>query len=132
MTVFDKTAYEKQRDMQVETYGIIPWMLEGEARKAYVNNMTLALIAELVESLGEIPWKSWSSKDEFFPKAYLGEIIDAGHFLMNLALIVTPYAEDVLEAYMHKADVNIVRQTEGYDESNKCEHCGRALDEPHA
>jgi dimeric dUTPase (all-alpha-NTP-PPase superfamily) len=125
--------FQRQADLQVNSFGITPWLLEGPDRREYVAAMSLALQDELSEALREIAWKPWAQDDYVNQREFLGELVDLFHFLMNLALIVDPTGDAFVEAYFKKAEVNAKRQARGYsvlDKDAKCEHCGRALDEP--
>jgi hypothetical protein len=121
---------QRQLRLQIDSFGIDPRTLDGDARKDFIRwNMT-ALVCELAEALQEQPWKPWSTKTERDDIAFLGEMIDAFHFWMNLVLTCTDDPRVIYNLYAAKADVNAKRQVDGYDESNKDAY-GRALDEPY-
>lgn len=125
--------FERQARLQVESFQIVPWRLNGADRRHYVAAMALGLSDEISEALQEIAWKPWAKDDYVNAKEFVGELVDAFHFLMNLALIVDPTGDAFVEAYFKKAEVNANRQARGYsviEEGSKCKHCGRALDEP--
>lgn len=128
--------FELQQKLQAQSYGRVPQrMLPGE-RIQYIKDMALALQFEVAEALGEVKWKPWTSGQSFVNvDAYVGELVDVWHFLMNL-LLAAGYepieAADVLYAgYLAKRQVNERRQHDGYDGvSTKCPRCKRALDDP--
>lgn len=126
--------FERQAQLQVDSFKITPWRLSGAERREYVAAMSLGLHDEISEALQEIAWKPWAKDDYINAKEFVGELVDAFHFLMNLALIVDPTGDAFVEAYFKKAEVNARRQAgSGYsviEEGSKCKHCGRALDEP--
>lgn len=125
--------FERQARLQVDSFKITPWRLNGEARRHYVAAMALGMQDEISEALKEIAWKPWAKDDYVNEKEFVGELVDAFHFLMNLALVVDPTGDAFVEAYFKKAEVNAIRQARGYsviEEGSKCQHCGRALDEP--
>lgn len=125
--------FERQAQLQVDSFKIIPWRLNGAERRNYVAAMSLGLHDEISEALQEVSWKPWAKDDYINAKEFVGELVDAFHFLMNLALIVDPTGDAFVEAYFKKAEVNANRQAKGYsitEEGSKCKHCGRALDEP--
>lgn len=123
--------FQRQAELQEHSFHVRPWALEGDDRRHYVTAMTLALQDELSEALREIAWKPWAKDDYVNKREFLGELVDAFHFLMNLALIVDPTGDAFVEAYFKKAEVNAARQAKGYSAvEGKCEQCGRALDEP--
>jgi dUTPase len=103
-------------------------------RIAYIKENVLAAFSELNEVLNEIGWKSWASSKHINSEAYVKEIIDLWHFMMNmlLALGVSPAETATLfhTRYLEKRGVNEKRQVEGYDGvKTKCPHCKRDLEE---
>ncbi|MEK9801515.1 MAG: dUTPase [Alphaproteobacteria bacterium] len=121
--------FRKQLALQTDHFGQNPAELEGEDRRRYVNDMVLALTDELHEALAETPWKPWSQKQTFNRDAYINELVDALHLLVNLFLVADVDGYEVVERYERKNRVNQQRQQEGYDETNKCSVCRRALDD---
>lgn len=103
-------------------------------RKAAIDfihwNVT-ALVDELHELLGEVGWKPWAKSRHINLEAARGELIDALHFIGNLALVLgMDDAAEIMERYHKKHEKNAKRQEEGYDGvSTKCKGCGRALDD---
>jgi hypothetical protein len=124
-----------QHDLQVETYGYNFQRMSAEDRVRYIKDMQLALQSELQEALNEVGWKPWVTNRQINREAYLGELVDALHFLLNLTLIFgddpVELADELFERYTLKRSVNARRQAEGYDGvSTKCPRCRRALDDP--
>ena len=60
---------------------------------------------------------------------FLGELIDVAHFLANLAVAMGCSDEEWETRYRGKMSLNAARQRDGYDNSNKCSNCRRALDD---
>lgn len=123
-----------QRDLQHRSYGHEPGKMEPAELMAYVRDNALALADEIHEALNETGWKPWATSNHMHVTAYLGELIDAWHFLMNLMLAtgIAPsvLADRVYEGYMMKQARNAKRQADGYDGvAGKCPGCGRALDD---
>ena len=120
----------RQHKAQLEAHGLdLPALNEQERIWAIRWNI-LALEDELHEALGETGWKPWASSRHFNRDAFVSELVDAWHFLMNLFLIAGVDAEELTRAYNHKRDLNDARQRAGYDGvSTKCPNCGRALDD---
>lgn len=125
-----QTILDHQRQLQTRSFGTDPCMLEGDQRAQYIRDMTLALIDELSEALNETGWKPWATSRHVNRDAYIGELVDAVHFLANLFLVVEATEQEILAAYLAKAEKNRLRQLAGYDGvSSKCSRCGRALDD---
>ena len=124
-----------QEQLQVDSFGYnFQRMLPGD-RVRYVKDMKLALEAELQEALDETGWKPWATRRDINRDAYLAELVDVLHFLMNMILVLgddpSELAEEVFTLYCRKNKINERRQREGYDGvSTKCGGCGRALDDP--
>jgi hypothetical protein len=127
--------FELQSKLQFQSYGRVPQrMLPGE-RIQYVKDMVLAATVELGEALDETQWKPWAlGSNRINVDAYVGELVDVWHFLMNL-LLAAGYdpagaADKLYEGYLVKRGVNEKRAAEGYDAvSTKCVSCRRALDD---
>lgn len=125
-----------QRDMQEKSFGHDFTKMTDEERIEFIRWNVLALISELNEMLDEIGWKPWAKSNHINESTAFGELIDAWHFMMNLALVISPNssAEETAQAfvsvYEKKRRKNIQRQIDGYDGvSTKCPWCKRALDD---
>jgi len=126
-----KMIFEKQLELQTRSYGVDPSTLEGEDRRRYIVDMTTALTDELHEALAETGWKPWATSRHFNRDAYLNELIDALHFLVNLMLVAGANPTEIAGRYLEKNALNAARQQAGYDGvTGKCNNCGRALDDP--
>jgi dimeric dUTPase (all-alpha-NTP-PPase superfamily) len=124
---------DAQDALQSEAYDGSPSELltsdVGEAVNFIHWNVT-ALTDELHELLGETSWKPWAKGEYVNLTAAKGELIDALHFLMNLAIVLNMDSEEIQERYFAKRAKNIKRQEDGYDGvSTKCPGCRRALDD---
>lgn len=129
-----------QLELQVGSFDTDPRMLRGAARADYLTWNVVALEDELHEAMQEARWKPWltTGRGDWVDRdAYLKELVDAFHFLGNLLLLAadkdgawTPeqLANEFVERYARKRDVNARRQVEGYDGSKDGD--GRALDDP--
>lgn len=104
-------------------------MLEEE-KVYYAKDQILACLDELHEALAEIGWKPWATSRHFNRDAFVGELIDAWHFLMNLFLVAEVKPHELFSLYVTKNDKNIARQEKGYDGvTDKCPNCKRAYDD---
>ena len=122
-----------QKVAQETTYDtIFDDMLEGE-RIEFIKWNVLALTDELHEALAEVGWKPWASSRHIKREAYVGELVDAWHFLMNLFLVVGVDADELYDRYVEKRQRNDARMVQGYDGvTGKCPVCRRALDDSKA
>lgn len=122
---------DEQLKLQLESYGgEHPSDGSEEQRIEFIRWNTLALTDELHEALAEVGWKPWASNRDINREAYVGELVDAWHFLMNLLLVVEVTPDEFYRRYMEKRYRNAKRQREGYDGIvGKCPSCKRALDD---
>lgn len=122
---------EAQASLQLSMpNGKDPREMPEEERALFIKDMTLALTDELHELLAEVGWKPWASSRHVNVESARGELIDAFHFFMNLALALDMDGFLIQEMYHTKRAKNKQRQEEGYDGvSTKCVVCGRALDD---
>jgi hypothetical protein len=124
------TIFERQLKLQVSSYGGDPNDLPIEDKIQYIRVMTLAAINELNEAVDETSWKTWVTDNYINRDAYVGELVDVLHFLVNLCLAVGVTPAELEALYQAKADKNKARMESGYDGvSTKCPLCKRALDD---
>ena len=122
---------ESTKRLQIESFGVDPGMLEGEARADYVIWNVTALVDEVHEFLDEVAWKPWIKRelrgaisDRI---AAARELVDAQHFLGNLALTLGLTDSEWEQLYQEKQAINAKRQRDGYTGA-KCT-CGRSTDQ---
>ena len=120
-----REIFTLQRKLQVEKFRD-PVRLSRDEAIEFIRWNVLALEDELHEALNEIGWKPWASSKHINREAYIGELVDAVHFLVNLFRVVGATPEEVLERYESKNAKNHRRQEAGYD-GKKDEH-GREID----
>ena len=121
---------EETRKLQESAYGVDPSTLSGEALADFVLWNHVALVDEMSEFLGEIQWKPWAKpRGGKNRDAAISELIDAAHFLANLAVAMGCTDDEWIQKYKAKMEINAKRQRDGYDNKNKCQKCRRALDD---
>lgn len=118
-----------QEAFQMYINGKKPVEMEGDERARFFTDMTAALIFELGEASNEIGWKPWASDRSLDHDKYVGELIDAWHFFMNLMLIAGVTEEELYDRYMEKMNVNLRRHAVkgSYTGKDKCPNCHRDL-----
>lgn len=97
----------------------------------FIRTTIISLLSELNEMLGETNWKPWAAVEPGInnKERYLKEIIDAQHFLFNLALVAGVKPHEYYLAYIAKNEINIERQDNDYEGNNpRCEHCGDEIE----
>lgn len=125
---------DAQEALQVQAYGghspagLLPDDVAGAV--SFIHWNVTALTDELHELLAETSWKPWAKGDYINLTAAKSELVDAFHFLMNLAIVLGMDADELEEKYFAKRAKNIKRQEAGYDGvKGKCPGCKRALDD---
>jgi hypothetical protein len=119
---------ESTEELQKKSYNNSPRELTGEEQAEYIRWNVLAAVDELMEFLHEVAWKPWAVGEKGVRNrdAALGELVDVGHFLANLALTVGATDAEWEERYQAKQQKNRDRMASGtYDAvSSKCPACG--------
>lgn len=80
----------------------------------YIRTMTLAAIDELMESLHETSWKPWKMQQKYDREAACDELIDAVHFIINLAMAHGMTAHEFYIKFIQKSEKNKKRAEQGY------------------
>lgn len=128
------TIFERQLELQIGSMGIDPRSVSGVQRYIYLLNNFEGIADELAEARAETNWKQWTHGVELGTfndrNAFVKELVDLLHFLVNLLLLADCSADEVYNRYMAKADVNASRQEDGYDGRSTKDATGRATDEP--
>lgn len=89
-----------------------------------------AAVCELGEAMDEMGWKPWATSRHVNRAQFVGEIVDALHFLGNMLRLVDCTGRELTMAYQAKQAKNLKRWQEGYDGvSGKCPTCHRDLGE---
>ncbi len=123
-------ALKAQLELQEKSFGMDPTTLDDAGKVEWIRWNVLALEDELHEALAETGWKPWATSKHVNRAAYISELVDAFHFLMNLMIVVDCSADEFLAKYAEKRKINVKRQADGYDGvRGKCGRCGRALDD---
>lgn len=101
--------FKKQEELQRLNYpnGIFKNM-------GYIKDMTLACEQELHEMLRETPWKPWKLNQEWNIDNAKNELIDAQHFIINLALALGMSAYEFHALFNSKNAINRKRLEGGY------------------
>jgi dimeric dUTPase (all-alpha-NTP-PPase superfamily) len=125
-----RDALRDQHELQIASYKKDPVGLDEETRTEFIRWNVLALEDELHEALGEVGWKPWATSRHLNREPFKKELVDALHFFMNLMLAADIDADELLDAYQAKREVNAKRQADGYDGvAGKCPRCSRALED---
>lgn len=121
--IFGKRALKGQDGQILSTARLVELAKAGAPAPAsdtatWLSNYLKALQDESRELGEEIPWKWWS-KENLDMEAIRVEIVDILHFWISMALVSGMDASEVHRLYLLKNQVNLDRQDNGYDASNK-------------
>jgi len=123
----------KTRELQENYYNVDYPNLVGDELDKYVLWNVTAATDELHEALGEIPsWKPWTTSHGLMNRdAFIGELVDALHFIANLACAAGASDEELSTRYEAKMEKNRQRVlSQAYDGvTGKCPVCRRAYDD---
>lgn len=122
--------FDMQAAAQTEHFGGHPADLPAETRIQFIKDMVLAAEDELHEALAEVGWKPWATTRHINREAFIGELVDVQHFIINLLLAAGCDAHEFFIRFEEKNRRNRQRQVDGYDGiAGKCPVCNRALDD---
>lgn len=79
-----------------------------------ISFLCLALIHESVELQRLTNWKWWKRPREFDVENAKGELIDMWHFLLQASIELGMTADDILQYYMQKYEINKFRRKSNY------------------
>lgn len=126
--LFGEWLYETKK-LQEQAYGKKFEEFTHQELVEWIRINVLAAEDELHEALAEVSWKPWAKSEFFNREAFIGEMVDVGHFIGNLLVGAGVTDEEYEIAYLEKMERNRQRQTEGYTGTDKCSKCGRAADD---
>ncbi len=79
-----------------------------------ISVLAVAVIHEAVELQRLTNWKWWKKNHEFDEKSAREELIDILHFVIQIALELNMDADDLIDEYKKKNDINKNRQKNNY------------------
>lgn len=125
-----EVMFDLQTHAQSNSFGGHPAQLDDDQKVTFIKDMILAAEDELHEALGEVGWKPWATARFLRRDAYIGELVDVMHFVVNLLLVAGCDAQEFYDRFTEKNIRNQARQAAGYDGiAGKCPVCKRALDD---
>lgn len=103
---------ERQRRLQIESFGVDPGALEGEAKVEYLRRNLLGAAVEVGEVAGEIGWKPWRDGYGGHSRwALAQECADVVMHLLNVLLACGLDGGVLAEAIAEKQEVVARRQS---------------------
>lgn len=108
--------YEMQRALNTRTVGHpIDDKMPEEERVKWMLRYNLAQQQEQSELVDSLSWKWWKKGDNNWKNVRI-ELIDELHFWMSKCQVAGLSADEILELYKKKNELNWKRQQEGYKE----------------
>lgn len=114
--------------LQTEFYKDIS-NLPQEELEDWMRVNAFAAEDEIHEAMNEISWKPWAKSEFFHREAFIGECVDALHFVGNMLAAAGCTDGELNAAYLEKMERNRERQRAGYTGTDKCDICNRASDD---
>ena len=84
--------------------------LHGIPMEDWLQRMTLAMVSELAELIGEVNFKWWKDPKPVDPDRVRDELADILHFFVGMCLSAGLTAEELFARYAAKNRVNFQRQ----------------------
>jgi len=108
--------FEKQIELNKRIHADLYKEIEDpEVRRKWFMNFELALRQESAEAIDSLSWKWWKKTDDDWDNIKV-ELVDMLHFWVSMCTVAGMNAEDVVNLYFKKNDLNHKRQNEGYKE----------------
>ena len=114
-----KKIFEKQIELNKR---INPKLYEDiqndpELKRQWFLNFELAMRQESAEAIDSLNWKWWKKDEEDWDNIKI-ELVDILHFWVSMCTIAGLSAEDVVDLYFKKNQLNHDRQNQGYKEGS--------------
>ena len=88
---------------------------DPEIRRQRFLQFELALKQEAAEAIDSLNWKWWKKDDDDWDNIKI-ELVDMLHFWVSMCTVADLDAEEVINLYLKKNQLNHKRQNEGYKE----------------
>lgn len=88
---------------------------DPELRKKLFFQFELAMRQESAEAIDSLSWKWWKKMDDNWDNVKI-ELVDILHFWVSMCMAAGMTAQDVVELYFKKNELNHQRQAQGYKE----------------
>ncbi len=109
-----KKVFEMQNKLNQRSNDDWPPVTE-EQRQEWMFKYLTALDQEKAELIDSLPWKWWKKQDANWDNVKI-ELVDILHFFVSMCMIAGMDADELLELYFKKNELNFKRQDEGYRE----------------
>ena len=96
---------------------------DPEIRRQRFLQFELALRQESAEAIDSLNWKWWKKDEDDWDNIKI-ELVDILHFWVSMCTIADVSAEDVINLYLKKNELNHKRQNEGYNDGTYDKNAG--------
>ena len=100
---------------------------DPEIKRQRFLQFELALRQESAEAIDSLNWKWWKKDDDDWGNIKI-ELVDMLHFWVSMCTIAGLDADDVINLYLKKNQLNHKRQNEGYNEGTYDKNAGGVED----
>jgi dimeric dUTPase (all-alpha-NTP-PPase superfamily) len=109
--------FEKQKELNLRINPELYNELDNnpELKRRWFLNFLLALQQEAAESVDSLNWKWWKKGDDDWDNIKI-ELVDMLHFWVSMCTVAGLEANEVIDLYFKKNQLNVKRQNEGYKE----------------
>ena len=109
--------FEKQKELNVRINTTLYADIEAnpDLKRQWFLNFLLAMQQEAAESVDSLNWKWWKKGEDDWDNIKV-ELVDMLHFWVSMCTVAGLSADDVIDLYFKKNNLNFKRQNEGYKE----------------
>ena len=100
---------------------------DPEVKRQRFLQFELAMRQEASEAIDSLNWKWWKKDDDDWDNIKI-ELVDMLHFWVSMCTVAGLSADDVIELYLKKNQLNHKRQNEGYKDGNYDKNAGGVED----
>ena len=100
---------------------------DPEVKRQRFLQFELALRQESAEAIDSLNWKWWKKDDDDWDNIKV-ELVDMLHFWVSMCTVAGLSAQDVIDLYLKKNQLNHKRQNEGYKEGHYDKNAGGVED----
>ena len=90
---------------------------DPEVKRQRFLQFELAMRQEAAEAIDSLNWKWWKKDDDDWDNIKI-ELVDMLHFWVSMCTVAGLSADDVIELYLKKNQLNHKRQNEGYKDGS--------------
>jgi len=111
-----KDIFEKQIELNKRIHpSLYSEIQDPDSKRKWFMNFELAMRQECSEAIDSLQWKWWKKTEDDWDNIKI-ELVDILHFWVSMCTVAGLSAEEVIDLYFKKNDLNHKRQNQGYKE----------------